>query len=123
MNHDFIGTHIICEMYNISYDLLQNKEYLLNSLLKGVKKSHANCEGIIFKQFEPTGLSIVVLLSESHASIHTYPEQNCMFVDAFTCGTNCSPQSIIDTLTEELHVSQYFSKKILRGGPIDGKLQ
>lgn len=72
-------------------------------------------EGILFKQFEPIGLSIVVLLSESHASIHTYPEQNCMFVDAFTCGTNCNPQSIIDTLIEELRVSHYSAKEIHRG--------
>ena len=113
--HDFMGTHIICEMYNIRDDLLQNKEYLLTSLLKGVKESLANCEGILFKQFEPIGLSIVVLLSESHASIHTYPEQNCMFVDAFTCGTNCNPQSIIDTLIEELRVSHYSAKEIHRG--------
>lgn len=56
--HDFMGTHIICEMYNIRDDLLQNREYLLTSLLKGVKESHANCEGILFKQFEPIGLSI-----------------------------------------------------------------
>ena len=53
--HDFMGTHIICEMYNIRDDLLQNREYLLTSLLKGVKESHANCEGILFKQFEPIG--------------------------------------------------------------------
>ena len=36
--HDFMGTHIICEMYNIRDDLLQNREYLLTSLLKGVKE-------------------------------------------------------------------------------------
>lgn len=114
-SHQFVGTHVMCEMYNIFDGILQDKDYMLTALLKGVKESKANCEGILLKQFEPTGLSIIVLLSESHASIHTYPEQNGMFVDAFTCGTTCNPQAIIDTLVKELGVEKYSVKTIHRG--------
>jgi S-adenosylmethionine decarboxylase len=37
-------------------------------------------------RFSPYGVSVVFLLSESHASIHTYPEHNACFLDIFTCG-------------------------------------
>lgn len=36
--------------------------------------------------FEPTGLSIVAILAESHASLHTYPEHGVYMLDVFTCG-------------------------------------
>ncbi|MBI3508880.1 MAG: S-adenosylmethionine decarboxylase, partial [Chlamydiia bacterium] len=42
--------------------------------------------------FTPNALTMVYLLSESHASIHTYPEYNACFVDLFTCGNKCSAE-------------------------------
>ena len=42
--------------------------------------------------FPPDGMTIVMLLSESHASIHTYPEHNSCFVDLFTCGLDCQAE-------------------------------
>ena len=49
-------------------------------------------------QFSPHGVSIVFLLAESHASIHTYPEHNACFLDIFTCGRTLRIEAFGETL-------------------------
>ncbi len=51
-----------------------------------VKKTGANVIKTFSHQFHPQGLSILSLLSESHASLHTYPEYDFCYLDIFTCG-------------------------------------
>ena len=59
----------------------------LRKILKdAVEKSKATILGNIEHKFEPHGYSLVLLISESHASLHTYPEENSLFIDFFTCG-------------------------------------
>jgi S-adenosylmethionine decarboxylase len=40
----------------------------------------------VFHEFSPYGLSGVLVLAESHFSIHTWPEYNCAAIDMFACG-------------------------------------
>ena len=42
--------------------------------------------GARFHQFEPEGVTGIVLLAESHASVHTWPEAGLVTLDVFTCG-------------------------------------
>ena len=51
-----------------------------------VRKSGAKVLMTISHKFEPQGLSILTLLAESHASLHTYPEYEFCYLDIFTCG-------------------------------------
>ena len=53
---------------------------------------------------------MVLLLSESHASIHTYPEYNSCFVDLFTCGQKCSAEKFDMYLREYLKPKQTDSR-------------
>ena len=53
---------------------------------RAVRKSGAKVLKTISHRFEPQGLSILTLLAESHASLHTYPEHGFCYLDIFTCG-------------------------------------
>ena len=63
---------------------------------------------IVHSYFHPfgegMGFSGVTLLSESHISIHTWPERNCASIDVFMCG-NCDPQIAVDYLQRILEPS------------------
>lgn len=113
--HDFAGIHIISEMYGIPDELINNEYFLLNTLLQGTIKSGATIEGVLTKKFSPFGYSAIILLSESHASIHTYPERHAIFVDAFTCGSNCRTERIIDEMIKRLRVKNHNTQIIQRG--------
>lgn len=64
-------------------------------------------------QFTPHGLTILVCLSESHVSIHTFPENNCVSVDAYTCGDG-NPKIIILELLKYFDSYNYTLREIYR---------
>jgi len=92
-NHNFVGTHFIASYYECNHDALCNMEKLKRAMREAIKHCGAEILGCSERAFHPEGLTIIWLLSESHASIHTYPEYNACFVDLFTCGNRCSYES------------------------------
>lgn len=82
------GLHIISEFYGCkNNEMMKNKEELENKLKKIVKESELTAVGTYFHQFgEGNGVTGVVVLAESHVSIHTWPERNNFVnVDVFVC--------------------------------------
>jgi S-adenosylmethionine decarboxylase len=57
---------------------------------------------------------MALLLSESHAAIHTYPEHNACFVDLFTCGDHCHNEPFDRVLREYLKPGAVQSKVLIR---------
>jgi S-adenosylmethionine decarboxylase len=80
------GKHMICDFKGIqNVELLNNMEGL-KDLLKNICLKHDfTILNETAYQFEPIGCSILFLLSESHVSIHTFPEKNHMSFDIYTC--------------------------------------
>jgi S-adenosylmethionine decarboxylase proenzyme len=80
------GKHMICDFKGIkNYNLLNNIEHL-NLVLKQIcTDNEFQILNEVQHKFEPIGCSILFLLSESHLSIHTFPEKNHMSFDIYTC--------------------------------------
>ena len=113
--HIFMGVHVLGEMYGVDFDKLNDKELLETALKKGIEKSGASLCSMQTKVFEPYGVTSLALLSESHASIHTYPDFGSLFFDAFTCGETCDPQKIAESLIEILKPESHNLKVVYRG--------
>ena len=96
--YNFVGTHFMASYKECDHDALVNLPKLKEALIAASKASGATILKTADYTFEPDGLTMVVLLSESHASIHTYPEFNAVFVDLFTCGHNCSAKAFDEVL-------------------------
>ncbi len=77
-----------------------------------VKASGATLLNSVEHIFPPDGMTAVVLLSESHASIHTYPEHRSCFVDIFTCGTTCKVEAFDAVLRSFLRPRKH-SRRII----------
>jgi len=80
------GKHMICDIKNIK------NERLLNSINDVTVMFDIICNKYGFSvlnkiehQFEPQGFTLLYLLSESHLSIHTFPEKNYVAIDLYTC--------------------------------------
>jgi len=113
--HEFYGIHILGELYGVSYRKLNSIDFLEKIVTEGIFKANATCHGIQVKKFYPSGVSLLALLSESHVSVHTYPDQRSVFIDAFTCGRNCDPRRLIDVIVCGLKPEKAFIKEIVRG--------
>lgn len=90
--YQFKGTHFLVSYCDCDNSALTNLDQLKESMTAAVEASGATVLDVSSWVFPPSGLTMVFLLSESHASIHTYPEHNACFVDLFTCGENCSAE-------------------------------
>jgi S-adenosylmethionine decarboxylase proenzyme len=110
-NYAFRGRHVLAELYDAPAELLNNEHLLRDALQQGLDSAGVTTLGVLAHKFEPNGVTIVAMLAESHASIHTYPESGAAFVDVFTCGTT-NPLIIFWHLAEllepiRLNIHQY----------------
>ena len=113
--HHFFGKHVLGEIRGIKKELLNDQKLLEDILKEGIIISKATVCHLQGKSFEPSGVTLLALLSESHTSIHTYPEYNALFFDAFTCGNTCQPELIAETLIKRLEATDSQIKTIHRG--------
>ena len=86
----FTGNHFIASYSDCDEMALSDVNTLIDVMKVAVEKSGATILDYCFYEFPGGGLTLALLLSESHASIHTYPEHNACFIDLFTCGDDCS---------------------------------
>lgn len=113
--HEFTGRHILGELYGVSFEKVNNLDFMENLLRRGAEAANATICGTIVKKFKPQGLSILILLSESHVSVHTYPEKESIFFDIFTCGIKCKPYKFVEVIENELKPSEKNIKVVERG--------
>lgn len=111
----FAGQHVLAELEGVSPELLDDEQFLRHALGEALTQADATVLEVVSKQFEPQGVTVLALLSESHASIHTYPEVGAVFVDVFTCGTRAKPALAVQLLAEALGAASARTDLISRG--------
>ncbi|MCO1578508.1 MULTISPECIES: adenosylmethionine decarboxylase [unclassified Crossiella] len=111
----FSGQHVLAEFDGIDTALLDDEVFLCQILDDALKRAGATVLQVISKQFDPQGVTVLALLSESHASLHTYPENGSVFVDVFTCGTKAQPELAVALLAEAMGAKSAQSRTIRRG--------
>ena len=112
--HQFMGKHFLASYLECDRKALTDIKGMIEAMDLAVVASGATILNQTPHIFSPNGLTIVYLLSESHASLHTYPEHNACFVDIFTCGDHCIPEKFDATLKEYLQPKKISSRFFLR---------
>ncbi len=112
--HTFRGKHFVASYLDCDLRSISNLEGLIGAMDEAVRSSGATILDQTPYIFPPNGLTIVYLLSESHASLHTYPEYGRCFVDLFTCGDNCSAEKFDQILRTYLQPKQVNARMFLR---------
>ncbi|HBU85937.1 adenosylmethionine decarboxylase [Paenibacillus sp. UMB7766-LJ446] len=115
MEYSTFGRHVAVDVWGVDFDLLNSAEYLQAQLVEAAEACGATVMSVQSKQFEPQGATVLVLLSESHLSIHTYPERGFAAIDCYTCGETVDPQLAIDYLVSVLKPEKTYAKKLVRG--------
>lgn len=113
----FAGHHVLAEFDGIDPRLLDDLTFLRVSLERALDRAGATVCEVVAKRFTPQGVTVLALLTESHASLHTYPEVGSAFADVFTCGTHARPRLAIQLLAEDLGATDTRITSIHRGRP------
>jgi len=110
-----LGRHVLVEMYGCDQLILNDRESVRNSMLKAARQSGATIMGDSFHDFMPHGISGVVVIAESHLSIHTWPEYGFAALDLFTCGDEVDPWQAFEHLREAFKADHSSQIEIKRG--------
>lgn len=111
----FSGKHVLAELDGIDARLLDDDEFLRSTLADTLTDAGATVCEVISHRFEPQGVTVLAILAESHASVHTYPEIGAMFVDVFTCGERADPEHAVRLLAKALGTEPVSMSTITRG--------
>lgn len=115
MNYATYGRHIAVDIWGVDFTVLDNIDFLREIMVDAAMKSSAKVLSVSDQKFDPNGCTILVLLSESHLSIHTYPEKEFAAIDCYTCGERVDPKVAIDYLIDLLKPAKIYSKTLIRG--------
>ena len=110
-----LGRHSIIEYYGCPSEIMNNLEVIEQAFLTAARKMGATIVASEFHQFNPYGISGMIIISESHLSIHTWPEYGYAAVDIFTCGEVIDPQVAHSILREALQSTQESVIEMRRG--------
>jgi S-adenosylmethionine decarboxylase len=110
-----LGRHLLIELQDCDREALNDLGFLRDTMVSAAVDCGATVLGESFHRFSPQGVSGVVVIAESHLSIHTWPEYGYAAADIFTCGTTVEPARAAGVLIEKLGARNHSLKEIQRG--------
>jgi S-adenosylmethionine decarboxylase len=110
-----IGFHYVVEAAGCDPEILGNADKIRQIFLEAAKVGNMEVKSSYFFKFSPTGVSGVVIVAESHISIHTWPEKGYAALDVYTCGTKAEPEKAVDYILEKLKAKYAHVSEIKRG--------
>jgi S-adenosylmethionine decarboxylase len=106
------GVHLIIDLHGATR--LNDIEHIEATLRRCVEAASATLLHMHLHHFQPSGVSGVAVLAESHISIHTWPEQGYAALDVFMCGS-ADPDKCIPVLREAFSAQRVGVNELLRG--------
>ncbi|MGI6485716.1 MAG: adenosylmethionine decarboxylase [Tepidanaerobacteraceae bacterium] len=110
-----LGRHILAEIYNCDPKILNDEESIEQILVNAALVAGAEVREVAFHKFSPQGVSGVVVISESHLAIHTWPEFGYAAVDVFTCGERVNPWDACNYISKEFNAKHMTASEVKRG--------
>jgi S-adenosylmethionine decarboxylase len=96
-------------------DILKSLEEVKNALVSAAREASATIIEISFHEFNPFGISGMVVIAESHLSIHTWPEYGYAALDIFTCGEIIKPEAAAEYLIRKFECKNPSVTEFKRG--------
>jgi S-adenosylmethionine decarboxylase len=112
---DTMGRHVVAECWECDAELLNDQHEIERIMVNAALEAGAEVREVVFHKFSPLGVSGVVIISESHLTIHSFPEHGYASVDVYTCGDRIDPKVAADYIAKGLRTKKLESVQIPRG--------
>ncbi len=117
-----LGRHLLLELFDCDVEAINNLEAVKTVLVEAARQARATIVDVIFHEFNPFGISGVVVIAESHLSIHTWPEYRYAAVDIFSCGSMLQPDNAVAYLVEQFGAERMSIVELRRGVQVRGSV-
>ncbi|MEO0258551.1 MAG: adenosylmethionine decarboxylase [candidate division WOR-3 bacterium] len=111
----YLGVHLIIELFGCPAHTLRDRHFVEEVMMTAAKESNAHTIGTFFHQFKPYGVSGVIIIEESHLSIHTWPEHGYAAIDYFYCSNEVLPERAIEIFRKKFRPEKIKVKGFKRG--------
>lgn len=111
---DTRGRHVLMELWGCDCDRLDSTTVIHSIMRKAAKVAKAQPVLSSARHFDPVGVTAIMMIQESHFSIHTWPESGYAAVDVYTCG-DCDPVKAAHVFSKELKAQRVGIQEIIRG--------
>jgi len=111
----YLGRHVLAEFFECDPNVLNNPDLVEKYMTEAALECGATIVQKCFHLFAPHGVSGVVIISESHLAIHTWPELGYAAVDLFTCGDACDPKVAYEFLKKCFNSKDASFSQLSRG--------
>jgi S-adenosylmethionine decarboxylase len=105
----------LCELSGCDTNILTDVQGVEDILKAAALKANATILTTAFHRFEPHGVSGVVVIAESHLSIHTWPETGYAAMDFYTCGQATDPWAACEYAAKMLRAKSMRTTEVKRG--------
>ena len=102
---EFKGKHYVASFYDCKN--IEDTNFIKSVIHTALTLAHCTIVGYTDYTFDNNGFTAVFLLSESHCSVHSYPENQSLFIDLFTCGEKADTQCFHQVLVELFETTNY----------------
>jgi len=109
------GEHYLVDLHGCDPETIESAGPTEASLLEAARRCGSTIIQHHFHQFSPHGVTGIILIAESHISVHTWPENGFAAVDIFTSGQNMKPEVAIEILETAFRADRVNVKCITRG--------
>ncbi len=110
-----VGHHYIVEGSGCSSDVISRVEHVEQIMVRAAEVANVQVWAISFHRFNPTGVSGVVVISESHLSVHTWPDLGYVALDIFTCGDQTKPEAAVQHALKAFGATSMHITEVTRG--------
>ena len=112
-----LGCHILAELSHCNPNALSDAALVKDIMERAALEAKAEIKEIALHKFSPQGVSGVVVIAESHLSIHTWPELGYAAIDIYTCGETTEPWRACYFMAEKLGSQEMTFSEVKRGIP------
>ena len=114
-----LGEHFIFDLSDCNHEILMDGELSYSLFAQAVRESGLTVVDEGFYKFSPHGFTCFLLLAESHASLHAWPEHNYCAIDLFTCAIGKDMMPLILRIKESFGADKFTLRKIDRDAEIE----
>ncbi|MBK9925743.1 MAG: adenosylmethionine decarboxylase [Anaerolineales bacterium] len=114
-----LGEHFIFDLSDCNHEILMDGELAYSLFAQAVRESGLTVVDEGFYKFSPHGFTCFLLLAESHASLHAWPEHNYCAIDLFTCAIGKDMMPLITQIKNALGADKFTLRKIDRDAEIE----
>ncbi len=114
-----LGEHYIFDLSNCNHEILMDGELAYSLFARAVRESGLTVVDEGFYKFSPHGFTCFLLLAESHASLHAWPEYDYCAIDLFTCAVGKDLLPLIQQIKDALGADNFSLRKFDRNAQIE----